>query len=157
MRIGLLIIFVASVATAQYITTYDSRIAGPVASEYLSVDVANTDPITNPDYRDYNKIITLRSVGTPALIDIELGAGVTITGTVSQAQVALSNLVAVAQPARAKLKGKKRRNEVGAVSANIGKANGWAAGRDELVRLAELVQALQEDVELLKQKQESAP
>jgi len=157
MRTLILMLLLATTVQAQYITTYDSRHTQPVASPYLAVDVGNTDPIVNPDYRDYNRKIQLRSVGVPALFDVELGAGVTITGTVAQAQAALSNLVSVATPGKARRKGKIRKDEITSVTTNINKANGWSAGRAELVRLAELIEALQEDVEEIKRKQEAVP
>jgi hypothetical protein len=80
----------ALAALGQLVTTYDPREAiAPVASPYRAVDVAEQRPELNPDFQ-----LFLRSVRAPALFDLTSKLGVTITGTVAQAEADLNKLKA---------------------------------------------------------------
>lgn len=98
-----ILMILASAAHAQLITTYDYRLTNMVASQYQAVDVGNTDPITNPDYRDYNAMFPLRSVGTPALINLRLKLGVTITGSMANARADIRRMDDERRPAKVAL------------------------------------------------------
>lgn len=89
---------------AQVITTYDSRTnQPPFLSHHLAVDIGDINEERNPDYRDYSSRFDLRSVATPALIDVATGLGVTITGNLRQAHRDLDDLDAARRPARREL------------------------------------------------------
>jgi hypothetical protein len=78
----------------QTVTTYHSAFGIPaVESSYLAVDIAITDPIQNPNYRT-----SYRLHQAPALIDTETKLGVSITGTVEQAEADLNKLRAWSIP-----------------------------------------------------------
>ena len=79
---------------AQTVTTYHSKFGiPPVESSYLAVDIAVTDSHENPNYRQLYRVY-----GAPALIDTEYKIGVTITGTVAQAEADLRKLKAWSIP-----------------------------------------------------------
>lgn len=133
-------------ANAQTITTYDSRPYGAPAVEsiYRAVDVGQTNIALNPDYK-----LKLRSVAVPALWDMRYELGVTITGTVAQAEAELSARIAEQYPANTKFKNKDRRQEARKPQDNI-KRQGQLQQRIEILesetkRLAELVESLLED------------
>lgn len=134
---------IGTLCHGQTITTYDTRFGiEPVASSYLAVDVGVTDVIRNPDFN-----IVYRSFPAPSLIDTEYKIGVTITGTVAQAEEDLAALKAEQYPATVKLKDKDRRAEARAARTNAAAANSVPALRDKVARLAELVESLLEDQE----------
>jgi hypothetical protein len=78
----------------QTVTTYDPRESiPPVESAYRAVNVAEMRPEFNPDFK-----LFLRSVRAPALFDIKNELGVSITGTVEQAEADLNKLRAWSIP-----------------------------------------------------------
>lgn len=87
----ILIALLPIIGNAQKITTYDTRPFGAPAVEsvYRAVDVGQTNIALNPDYK-----LMLRSVAVPALWDMRYELGVTITGTVEQAEADLRKLKA---------------------------------------------------------------
>jgi hypothetical protein len=85
--------------SAETVTTFDSRIGvNPVVSQYPSVDVGDTSEITNPDFRDFSQVVSLRSFPVPALVDTSSGIGVTITGSIAQAEADLAARYSSAYP-----------------------------------------------------------
>lgn len=129
------------IGNAQTITTYDSRFGvEPVASSYLAVDIGVTDTTKNPDYK-----LMYRSYSAPAIIDTQYKIGVTITGTVAQAEAQLAAIKAEQYPASVKLKDKDRRTEAKDAATKSASANSVPALREEVRRLAELIESLLED------------
>jgi hypothetical protein len=79
------------IGIAQTITTYDSRTNGAaIASNYRARDIGVIDRLDVWPW--------MRSWNAPALIDAQLGIGVTITGTVAQAEADLDAAIAEAWP-----------------------------------------------------------
>lgn len=129
------------VASAQTVTTHHSNFGIPaVTSSYLAVDIAVTDEIANPNYRPL-----YRGFQAPALIDTQYKVGVTITGTVAQAEAQLAAIKAEQYPASVKLKDKDRRQEARDAANKSASANSIPALREEVRRLAELIESLLED------------
>jgi hypothetical protein len=78
----------------QVYTTYDSRFGvEAVESAYRSIDIAVTDVQRNPDYDPM-----MRTFAVPALVDAANKLGVSITGTVEQAEADLNKLRAWSIP-----------------------------------------------------------
>lgn len=100
--VALLILLSAVSASADNIIhTYNSKRGQQSIRRYVSVDVAN---VTNELYVAYSGQFRLRSVPTPALINLNLQIGVTITGTLNQARADLQRLDDERRPARQALK-----------------------------------------------------
>ena len=82
-------LFVA-IAQGETIVTYDSRFGQtPPVSQLRTIDIGDTSALTNPEFNELNKRVSLRSVSAPALLDVQSGIGVAITGTMEQARVDL--------------------------------------------------------------------
>jgi hypothetical protein len=78
----------------QVYTTHDSRFGvEAVESAYRSIDIAVTDVQRNPDYDPM-----MRTFAVPALVDTANKLGVSITGTVEQAEADLNKLRAWSIP-----------------------------------------------------------
>jgi hypothetical protein len=128
----------------QTVTTYHSAFGIPaVESSYLAVDIAVTDPIANPNYR-----ASYRLHQAPALIDTRTRIGITITGTVAQAEAQLNAAISNQYPASVRFKNKDRKAEAAGAASKAAAANSVPALRAEVARLAELVESLLEDEEL---------
>lgn len=142
MRIYAFIAFMLPfVASAQTVTTYHSAFGIPsVTSSYLAVDIAVTDEIANPNYRPL-----YRGFQAPALIDTQYKIGVTITGTLAQAEAQLAAIMAEQYPASVKFKEKDRRQEAKDAAGKAANANSVPALRAEVARLAELIESILED------------
>jgi len=141
-RIAIFLIL-ASSSFAQTVTTYDSRTNGlPVAGPYVSVDIGVTDKNANPDYQSW-----FRSFPAPALIDTQLGIGVSIITTLKQAEIDLGNLSSNNFPAIVRQRGKDVKQESRKSAQNAANANSVPALRDEVKRVAELIEQLQERME----------
>jgi hypothetical protein len=81
-------------AIGQTFTTHDSRFGiEAVESAHRSIDIAVTDVQRNPDYDPI-----MRVPAAPALMDVTHKIGVTITGTVAQAEAELNKLRAWSIP-----------------------------------------------------------
>jgi len=147
----------------QVFTTHDTRFGiEAVESAYRSIDIAVTDVQRNPDYDPW-----MRSVAVPALIDTETRQGVTITGTIAQAEADLATAISNAAPATIRERGTDVRSESRAIRARIAneRANAGNAGTiitirprlialmEQVERQAELIEHLQERIERLEQKQ----
>jgi len=149
-------------ASAQTITTYDSRTNGtPVASQYRAVDIGDLDPVRNPDAAAW-----MRSYRAPALIDREARVGVAITGTIAQAEADLNRALTNQLPAIARERGKDIREESRAIRNRIASERSAAGGQgtvlllrarvialmEQTERQAELIEQLQERVEMLERE-----
>lgn len=86
MKAALVIFAIAITATAEVVTTYDSRTNGtPVSTRIPSVDIGVTDAQKNPDFQ-----LWMRNIEAPALADLNTRMIVKITGTVTHAKAELS-------------------------------------------------------------------
>ena len=140
---------IGTLAQAQTVTTYHSKFGiAPVKSSYLAVDIAVTDAIQNPNYRPLYRVY-----GAPALIDTEYKLGVTITGTVAQAEADLATAISNAVPAIAHYKGRDQRDEVRKDRETKEKNPNAAAKRGDMLELTRQIEALIERVQMLEQKQ----
>jgi len=129
----------------QVFTTHDSRFGvEAVRSAYRSIDIAVTDPARNPDYAPW-----MRQTAVPALVDVGTRIGVTITGTVAQAQAQLNVAITNQLPAIARERDNDVREASRGVRTAAASANSVPALRDQVARLAQLVEQLQERVEQL--------
>ena len=80
----LLIFLFPALAFGQFATTYDSRwpeTATPFQSKYPAYDIGETNLARNPDFN-----IRFREIPVPALWNIRIMLGVTITSTVNDAK-----------------------------------------------------------------------
>jgi hypothetical protein len=128
----------------QTITTYDSRKSiEPIVSNYTAVDLAITDVQANPSYAPY-----LRTLAAPAMFDQRTRIGITITGTVAQAEAQLNAAISNQYPASVRFANKDRKAEAADAASKSAAANSVPALRAEVKRLAELVESLLEDEEL---------
>lgn len=138
-----------TLAHAQTVTTYHSKFGiAPVESSYLAVDIAVTDTIANPNYRPL-----YRNHQAPALIDTQYKIGVTITGTVSQAEEELAAIKQSQLPAIEREKDKDVKSAAKVAAQESAAANSVPALRQQVKRLAELIEQLQERVEQLEANQ----
>lgn len=137
------------IGNAQTITTYDSRFGiDPVASSYLAIDVGVTDTVKNPDFK-----ILYRNYVAPSLIDTQYKLGVTITGTVEQAEAELAAIKQLQLPAIQREKDKDVKSAAKVAAQESASANSVPALRQQVKRLAELIEQLQERVEQLEANQ----
>jgi hypothetical protein len=135
---------IGTLAYGQTVTTYHSAFGIPaIESSYLAVDIAITDPIANPNYR-----ASYRLHQAPAIIDTRTRIGITITGTVAQAEAQLNAAISNQYPASVKFQDKDRKQEAADAASKSAAANSVPALRAEVKRLAELVESLLEDEEL---------
>ena len=136
---ALLVPIVVTFSHAEMITTYDTRFGiAPVASGHRAVDIAIYAP-------------WMRSVAVPALIDTRLNIGVTITGTVEQAEAQLATLASNTFPAIVREQGKDVKQDARTAAANAAAANSVPALRAEVKRLAELLENALERLEKVEQ------
>lgn len=143
MKTTLLLILISVSVSAQIITTYDSRTNGtPIESNYRAIDLQATNDL---NYIQHNRVIPLRSIHAPALIDVGLRLGFTITGTIAQAEADLNAAISNQLPATARLRGQDRRAIARQASTNAAAANSVPALRAEVARLADIVESMLED------------
>ena len=132
------------IGNSQTVTTYHSGFGIPaIESSYLAVDIAITDPIANPNYR-----ASYRLHQAPALIDTRTRIGITITGTVEQAEAQLNAAISNQYPASVRFKDADRKQEAADAASKAKDSQSIIALRAEVARLAELVESLLEDEEL---------
>jgi hypothetical protein len=85
MKAALVIFAIALTASAEVVTTHDSRTNGtPFSPRVQSVDIGITDAQKNPDFQ-----LWMRNIEAPALADLNTRMIVKITGTVAQARADL--------------------------------------------------------------------
>ena len=114
---------------AELVTTHDSRFGvRPVVSAYQSVDIKHNIP--------------LRQFKAPALVDTKFNVGVTITGTVAQAESDLAKLRKATHPAQDRLRGIDRAELIKDIKAEADRAQGVRALAIQMERLADLVAAM---------------
>lgn len=87
-----LVPIIGTFANAQTMITYDSRYDDQPAP--AAIDLAVRDRVANPDYAPW-----MLKYRTPAMIDAQTRIGVTITGTVAQAEADLAAAIKAAWPA----------------------------------------------------------
>jgi len=93
-KIKFVLFFTVLSSFGQTVSTYDTRQGIiPIDSIYRAIDIADVSNVTNPDFQ-----LFLRFVRAPALFDIRYELGVTITGTVEQAEADLNKLKAWSVP-----------------------------------------------------------
>jgi len=135
---------IGTLAYGQTVTTYHSGFGIPaIESSYLAVDIAVTDTIANPNYR-----ASYRLHQAPAIIDTRTRIGVTITGTVEQAEAALNAAISNQYPASVRFKDLDRKQEAADAASKAKDSQSILALRAEVARLAELIESLLEDEEL---------
>ena len=132
-------LWLAHISAGQVIiTTFDTRTNGtPVRSQYRAIDVGVLDAARNPDAAAW-----MRSFPAPALVDIPARIGVSITGTVAQAEADLAQLLKAAYPAQDKLRGVDRAELIKDIKAGADRAQGVRALAIQMERLADLVAAM---------------
>lgn len=133
---------------AQTVTTYDSRFGiYAITSSYLAVDVGVIDTIKNPDY-----IPLYRLFSVPSLIDTQYKIAVQITGTIAQAEADLAAIKAQQIPAIEREKGKDVKTESKSAASSAAAANSVVTLREQVKRLAELLEQAQERIEQLESR-----
>lgn len=144
----ILIALLPIIGNAQLVTTYDSRFGiAPVASSYLAVDVGVTDTVKNPDFK-----LLYRSYRAPSLIDTQYKIAVQITGTIAQAEADLAAIKAAQIPAIEREKDKDVKAEAKSAASSAASANSVVALREQVKRLAELLEQAQERIEQLENR-----
>jgi hypothetical protein len=131
------------IGTAQIVTTYDSRTNGAaIGSNYPARDIGVIDNLDTFGW--------MRSWSAPAMIDTETRIGVTITGTVAQAEADLQIAISNALPAIARERGKDLKAEVKSQKENAANQNSAPAQSAQIIRAFDLIEQMQEQIEILK-------
>jgi hypothetical protein len=160
MKAALVIFAIALTASAEVVTTHDSRTNGtPFSSRIQSVDIGVTDTQKNPDFQ-----LWLRNIEAPALADLNTRMIVKITGTVAQARADLRTADDARRPEKMTLKTALAGSTIKAKRRALRDAM-EAAGTDQQYRRAarrldefnELVEAKRDEDVSLNITKEDAP